>query len=90
MVQRIRDFAEGLRRGLGITVECKACGKRVIYRCIDFQGYIDPCLDVEEVTWRCSWCRTVATWVRFTIIDDINRERLAQWKPPPWLKRRWP
>ncbi len=89
MVQRIRDFSEGLRRNLGITVECKHCAKRVIYRCSDFRGYIDPCLDVEDVIWRCSWCRTVSTWVRFTMIDEINREALAQWKPPPWLKKRW-
>ena len=88
VVQRIRDFAEGLRRGLGITVECRHCGKRAIYLCRDFEGYIDPTKDVEDVVRRCAWCRQVAKWVRFTMIDDINREALAQWRPPPWMKRR--
>lgn len=89
MVQPIRDFADGLRRGLGITVECKACGKRVIYLCRDFDGYIEPVKDIEDVVWRCSWYRQVEKRARFTMIADIDREALAQWRPPPWMRRRY-
>ena len=89
MVQRIQDFAEALRQGFGITVECESCAKRVVYRCADFQGYIRPSAYVEDLTWRCSWCRASSTWVRFTSLDGIERQDLAQWRPPPGLKRRW-
>jgi hypothetical protein len=89
MVQRIRDFAEGLRKGLGIVVRCDACAKRVIYRCSDFQGFIEPGADIERLTWRCSWCRTPSAYVRYTLLDGLERESLAQWKAPPWMRRRW-
>lgn len=90
MVQRIRSFEEGCRRGLGIVVRCDRCAKKVKYLCRDFEGYIAPNAEIEELTWRCAWCKAVATWVRYTMIDVNNREGLAQWTPPPWMKRRWP
>ncbi len=89
MVQRIRDFAEALRKDLGIVVKCEACAKCVTYRCLDFRGYINPHAYVEDLTWRCSWCRTPSTWVRFASLHGVDRQNLAQWRPPPWLKRRW-
>lgn len=89
MVQRIRDFAEGQRRRLGIVVRCDGCGKRATYRCQDFDGYIAPNAEIEDLIWRCSWCRSVSTWMRYTLIDDMQRQDLAQWMPPPGRKRRW-
>ena len=90
VVQRIRSFEEGCRRRLGIVVKCERCSKHVTYLCRDFEGYIAPHAEIEDLIWRCSWCRTPSRWVRYTLIDVNNREALAQWTPPPWLKRRWP
>ncbi|ALN75744.1 hypothetical protein [Aureimonas sp. AU20] len=89
MVQAIRDFGEGLRKGLGIVVRCDPCNARVIYRCIDFQGFIAQGADIETLNWRCSSCRARADYVRYTFPDKLERESLAQWKAPPWMQRRW-
>lgn len=89
MVQPIRSFEEGCRRGLGIVVEC-GCGKKATFRCADFAGYIAPIANIEELTWRCLWCRARAIYVRYTEIDRMDRQDLSQWTPPPGRKRRWP
>ncbi|WP_062015869.1 hypothetical protein [Aureimonas sp. AU4] len=89
MVQRVRDYAEGLMRGLGITVKCRECGKQCTFLASDFHGYIDPRAVIEDMTWRCTWCRTPSTWIRWVVLDRITREGLTQWKPPAWLKRRF-
>lgn len=88
MVQRIRDFSEGLRKGLGIVIECRSCGKRVTYRCQDFLGYIRPADEIEELRWRCLWCRTPAQSARYVLVEKMDRQDLAQWKAPPWMRRR--
>jgi hypothetical protein len=87
VVQRIRSFEEGCRRGLGIVVRCDRCAKKVTYLCRDFEGYIAPNAEIEELTWRCAWCKAVSTWVCYTMIDVNNREGLAQWTPPQRMKR---
>lgn len=87
MVQRIRDFREGLMRDMGIMIRCKPCGKEVVYRASDFRGYIAPNRVIEHMTWRCAWCHEPSSWVRWVIIDRMPREDLAQWRPPPWMKR---
>lgn len=89
MVQAIRSFEEGCRRGLGIVVRCE-CGKTCTFRCSDFEGYIAPSADIEELTWRCLWCRATATYVRYTSIERMDRQDIAQWTPPKGRRRRWP
>lgn len=86
MVQAIRSFEEGLRKGLGIVIRCEPCNARTIYRCIDFQGFIAPGADIEALNWRCSGCRTRAVYVRYTLLGDWERESLAQWKAPKWMR----
>ncbi|WP_156418540.1 hypothetical protein [Aureimonas sp. D3] len=49
MVQAIRNFEEGLRKGLGIVIRCDPCNARTIYRCLDFQGFIAPGADIEAL-----------------------------------------
>lgn len=88
MVQRIRDFAEELRKGLGIVIECRSCGKRVTYRCQDFVGYIRPAAETETLRWRCAWRRTLADSTRYVLIEKMDRQDIAQWKAPPWMKKR--
>ncbi|WP_427026586.1 hypothetical protein ACP4J4_20165 (plasmid) [Aureimonas ureilytica] len=87
MVQAIRNFDEGLRKGLGIVIRCEPCNSRVIYRCIDFQGFIAPGADIEALNWRCSGCRARAVYIRYTLLGDFERESLAQWKAPPTMRR---
>ncbi|KTR07043.1 hypothetical protein NS365_05185 [Aureimonas ureilytica] len=89
MVQAIRSFEEGLRKGLGIVIRCDPCNARTIYRCLDFQGFIAPGADIEALNWRCSGCRTRSTYVRYTLLDKLERESLAQWKAPPAMRRRF-
>ena len=88
MVQAIRSFDEGLRKGLGIVIRCEPCNSRVIYRCIDFQGFIAPGADIEVLNWRCSGCRARSVYVRYTLLGDFERESLAQWKAPAWMQQR--
>ncbi|WP_416357697.1 hypothetical protein ACLNGM_06585 [Aureimonas phyllosphaerae] len=38
--------------------------------------------------WRCAWCRTPADSARYVLVEKMDRQDLAQWKAPPWLKRR--
>lgn len=90
MVQKVKDFGDGLRKNLGITVRCGRCQKRVIYRCFDFLGYIDPGSDIEMRVWRCTWCRSVATYVCYVVLDALPRQDLCRWTPPLGMKRRWP
>lgn len=78
MVQTIRNFAEGLRRGLGIRIHC-VCGKQVIHRCADFCNVIAPAAQIEELVFRCSWCGERARYVRYTALDGLDRESLSQW-----------
>lgn len=42
MAQGIKKLAGGLRKGLGIIVKCKPCGKSITYRALDFQGSSAP------------------------------------------------
>ena len=87
MVQGIKNFADGLRKGLGIIVRCDPCGKRITYRALDFQGVLRPGDDIEDRKWRCRHCGTISTWVRYTTIEGRERESLAQWTPPYGSKR---
>lgn len=79
MPQEIKNFAEGLRKGLGIMVRC-ACGKTATFRASDFRDIIGPGENIEDRTWRCSWCGERANRVRYTTIDRNDRESLAQWR----------
>lgn len=87
MVQRIKNFADGLRKGLGIVVHCR-CGKHVLYRASDFTGWISPGDDIEARVWRCSWCGERAGYVRYTDLDGVGREDLSRWTPSPTAKPR--
>ena len=88
MVQAIRSFDEGLRKGLGIVIRCEPCNSRVIYRCIDFQGFVAPGADIETLNWRCSGCWARAVYIRYTLLDKLERESLAHWTAPPSMQRR--
>lgn len=88
VVQPIRSFDEGCRRRLGIVIECRSCGKRVTYQAQDFVGFIAPSAEIETLRWRCAWCRTPAESARYVMIEKMDRQDLAQWKPPPWMKQR--
>ena len=82
MVQGIRNYADGLWKGLGIIVKCETCGKRITYRALDFQGVIQPGEDIEDRKWRCRHCGVISKHVRYTTIEKRERESLAQWTPP--------
>lgn len=82
MVQGIKNFADGLRKGLGITVKCRPCGKSITYRALDFQGVIRPGDDIEERRWRCRHCGTYSEWIRYVPLEGRERESLAQWTAP--------
>jgi hypothetical protein len=81
MPQDIKCFAEGVRKGLGIMVRC-VCGKTATFRASDFRDIIGPGENIEDRTWRCSWCGDRAGYVRFTTINRNDREGLAQWPAP--------
>ena len=87
MVQGIKNFADGLRKGLGIIVKCEPCGRHITYRALDFQGVIRPGDDIEERKWRCRHCGVISKHVRYTTLERRERESLAQWTPPYDLKR---
>lgn len=89
MARRAWDFAEGLRKNLGIALICEDCAKRVVYRCGNFQGYLAPNADIEHLTWRCGWCQTPSHDVRYVLLDGYSRESSAQWRPSPGMKRRF-
>ena len=81
MVQGIKNFADGLRKCLGIMVRCQ-CGKHVLFRASDFIGWISPGEDIEARLWRCTWCGERAAQVRYTDLEGVGREDLAKWTPP--------
>ncbi|KQT53761.1 hypothetical protein ASG43_18215 [Aureimonas sp. Leaf454] len=86
MPQDIKNFAEGVRKGLGIYIRCQ-CGKTVTFRAADFRAVLGPGEDIRDRVWRCSWCGQRAGYVRYTTIDRNDREGLAQWRPlPPTLR----
>ena len=82
MVQAIKSFADGLRKGLGILVRCQ-CGKQAIFRASDFMDVIAPGEDIEARVWRCTWCRKRASFVRYVPLDGVEREDLSRWSPRP-------
>lgn len=87
MVQRVRDFAEAVRKNLGITVRCE-CGKRAVFPARNFAGFIKPGSDIEKLTWRCTWCKGT-TKARYILLDTVEREALAQWTPPAGARKRF-
>lgn len=86
-MQQVRNFGDGLRRGLGILIRCD-CGKTVRFRCSDFREHVPEDANVEAYRWRCSWCGRVASSVRYVALDRNDREGLAQWRPPSWWPQR--
>jgi hypothetical protein len=81
MAQGIKNFADGLRKGLGIVVHCQ-CGKHVVMRTSDFVGWISGGEDIEARVWRCTWCGERARFVRYLQLDGLGREDLTRWTPP--------
>ena len=80
MPQDIKNFAEGVRKGLGISVRC-GCGKKASFQAADFRDIIRPGENIEDRVWRCSWCGERASYIRYATLDRNNREGLAQWRP---------
>ncbi|GGD87860.1 hypothetical protein GCM10011390_03280 [Aureimonas endophytica] len=72
---------------MAIVVRC-GCGKSVLDPAQNFEGFISPMAEIEDLRWRCSWCGRRASYVRWRLVQDVNREALAQWKPPPGMRRR--
>lgn len=87
MTQRVRDFTEGMRKGLAIRVRCP-CGSGRLHAARDLYGYVAPRAVIEELRWRCASCGDRAVYVRWCLVQDINRHVVEPWTPPVGM-RRW-
>ncbi|KAB0676023.1 hypothetical protein [Aureimonas leprariae] len=76
-----------MRKGLAIRVRCP-CGVDRLHLAHDLYGYIAPGGEVEELRWRCLSCGERATYVRWVLVQDINRHLVEPWAPPAGT-RRW-
>jgi hypothetical protein len=89
VVQAIRDFSEGCRRGLSIMAICEPCDQRRIFLCRDFEGYISPWAQIERLSWRCETCGAKSRYVRYMITDLLKPHQIQRWIPRPAMKRRY-